>query len=597
MTKKIFCLAAALLLSNAAYTLMAQQPAQYKMELEAEQASGSWKIGLGVDAAQGALVWADFNGNGKKDVGEEWSATRVDKDGICNFTKNRTSVKLAIYGPVKTLICAENALLSLNTESNPELVNLAANNNSISIISINKNTKLERVNLENNQIPRIKLEGLVNLIDIRLNGNAKIASLDLKGVDALQMLDVSETRVTSITNANFSQLKGINLSGAEGFDFNVLKDARLLENLGMAGSKVSTVDLKRHPMLMTLWAPNCELEQLDFSGNPELRQVMLNYNKLRMADFSKNMKINHIHLENNNLEALKLPAGSPLKTLNVSGVKTLTSIDVSQQPKLRALQIDGVEITSLDLSANENLMELTMSETAIKELNLSKAPMLNTLNVAGCKQLTKLDLSGCAELSTLYCGKSGLTELDLSACTSLTEFSGDHNGFTRLTFNSNSLTRVDCAGNNIRGQAMTDLINSLPKVRSGNFFVVDMSVGQEKNHCSVEQVKLARDKGWQVFDKNMAGSSYINFDGMNTDALEALTSSTAKVYPTTATRAFYVEGTEGSHYHIYTLSGELVRKGYITQSVQSVSVDGLPIGSYLVRLEGVGAYRVEVAAN
>lgn len=597
MIKKVYCLSAALLVGSvAAPKLVAQTQAQYKIEIEAEAASGSWNLGIGAEISQGSLVWADFNGNGQKDAGESWSLNRADKDGVCRFSQRRTNAKLTIYGPVTTLLCAENTLVSLNTGANPELKNLAANANSLSLVNLTSNKKLERVNLADNQLARITVTGLSALVDLRLNGNSKMNTLNFQGVTALEKLDVSDTKVSTITNANFSALKGINLSGVSDFDFSILRDAAVLEDLGLAGCKTPTLDLSRHPKLRSLWAPTCELEHLDFSSNPDLVQVMLSYNKLTVADFSNNMKLRKIYLENNSIEDLKLPgAGSRVDVINISGVKTLTSLDLSQQPKLWVLQLDGSGITSLDLSANPLLVEVTLSETAIKELDLSNLPDLNTLNVGGCKELTKLDLSNTPELSVLYCGKSGLKEIDLTNCTKLTEFHGEQNGFNELVFNSSKLEAVTCSGNRIKGEAMNRLINSLPRVSSGRFIVVDLSVSGDENKCTTEQVNKAKGKGWQVLDRNIEGSSYKPYAGSDTDPLDQVAQSLVKIYPTVASTFFNVEGAAGSEYYIYTMAGELVARGQLVENLESISVSGLPAATYVVRLGAVeGAFRVQV---
>lgn len=599
MVKKVCCLSAALLLGVAVTPVQAQAQAQYKMTIEAESATGTWKIGLGAAPGQTSLVWADFNGNGTKDAGESWNAASADASGVCNFSQRRTSSKLDIYGPVSILTCGENGLLSINAGGNPDLQNLAANDNSISIIDLTKNTKLQRVNLSSNQINRISLQGLSSLVDLRLAGNAKMSSLDLGSVDALQTLDISETKVTRLTNANLSQLTRVNVSAVAEFDITSLYTASMLVELGMSGNKATTFDLKKFPNLQRLWAPNCELEQLDFSGNPNLTQLMLNYNKLKGADFTNNLKLRKVYLENNSLQYLRLPGeGSQVDVLDIAGVKSLTTVDLSKQAKLWVLQVDGSGLTSLDLSANPRLAELVMSQTEIKELDLTNAPDLNTLNVSECAQLTKLNLSINTELVDLNCGKSGLKELDLRACVKLREFSGKQNGFTSLTFHSTKLQRVDCSGNSIEGDAMTKLIASLPRVSSGEFFVVDLSVSGNENKCTPAQVKMAKDKGWKVYDRNIGGSDYRLYPGQDHEAIDELAASSVRLYPTVASRAFTLEGAAGREYFVYSMAGELVARGMVTDGEQSISVVGLTAGRYLVRIGGVrAAFKVQVVAD
>ena len=91
----------------------------------------------------------------------------------------------------------------------------------------------------------------------------------------------------------------------------------------------------------------------------------------------------------------------------------ITSLDVSENAKLKGLACHKNQLTSLDVTKNTNLTSLWCSGNQLTELDLSR----NTeLLILWCfnNSLTNLDLSKNTNLSSLWCSGNQLTELDLS---------------------------------------------------------------------------------------------------------------------------------------------------------------------------------------
>jgi len=65
-----------------------------------------------------------------------------------------------------------------------------------------------------------------------------------------------------------------------------------------------------------------------------------------------------------------------------------------------------------------------------------------------------------------------------------------------------ALTQLVCFGNQIKGEQMQALANSLPTVTNGKFCVIDTKNSNEQNVCTKEQVAIATGKGWTVHDWN-----------------------------------------------------------------------------------------------
>ena len=180
---------------------------------------------------------------------------------------------------------------------------------------------------------------------------------------------------------------------------------------------------------------------------------------------------NLTHLACDEMKDSSIPTGhrNQLTSLDVSGCKTLTYLDCSNNL-----------LQSLDITHNEALTELFCMDN----------------------QLTSLDLSHARALTTLVCYENKLTQLDLSPCTKLTELGVGENLLTHLDVSHNrELQFLDCYGNQIKGEAMTELVNGLPDRRgkvSGIFQVIGMDAQTDGNICLKSDVAIAKGKNWSV---------------------------------------------------------------------------------------------------
>lgn len=104
---------------------------------------------------------------------------------------------------------------------------------------------------------------------------------------------------------------------------------------------------------------------------------------------------------------------SNLKSLNCSGNKSLTKIDVRKLTKLKILNCDRCALTELNVTGLSNLWRLTCAENKLTSLDLTGLSSLLQLNCER-NRLTSLNLAGLTSLVTLNCYENKLTELDIS---------------------------------------------------------------------------------------------------------------------------------------------------------------------------------------
>jgi hypothetical protein len=129
-------------------------------------------------------------------------------------------------------------------------------------------------------------------------------------------------------------------------------------------------------------------------------------------------------------------------------------------------------------------------------------------------------LSKNRALKELYCWNNKLTALNVSNNTALIKLRCYNNQLTSLDVSKNTaLETLDCAGNQISGDAMANLVNSLPSVTGDCPFIVCDDNRTPDNVITTVQVEIATDKGWMV-KKNDSGydeQDYVGLGDVNGD--------------------------------------------------------------------------------
>ncbi len=87
--------------------------------------------------------------------------------------------------------------------------------------------------------------------------------------------------------------------------------------------------------------------------------------------------------------------------------------DFKQNKKLKTLVCFSYHLSQIDLSENTELTEITLRDTKIRSLDLSRQKKLKRLNLSGSKDLKKLDVSKCSKLEKLFVRHCGLKVLKL----------------------------------------------------------------------------------------------------------------------------------------------------------------------------------------
>lgn len=189
--------------------------------------------------------------------------------------------------------------------------------------------------------------------------------------------------------------------------------------------------------------------------NPELYTYVPDYN---FEDFliekGYDKKMDNYVLTSNieNIEELHLDGCIAYACIG-SDISDLTGLQDFRSLKLLNCQYN--KLTTLDISKNTALIDLTCSDNDLTSLNLSQNTELVTLDCSG-NRLTSLDVSNNINLWRIDIGgiifhtDNNITNIDISKNLNLKYFECTNNNLTELDVSNNmALVYLNCTNNNI----------------------------------------------------------------------------------------------------------------------------------------------------
>ncbi|WP_293965101.1 T9SS type A sorting domain-containing protein [uncultured Porphyromonas sp.] len=235
--------------------------------------------------------------------------------------------------------------------------------------------------------------------------------------------------------------------------------------------------------------------------------------------------------------------GAELKPGGIAEVKTP---QITITGKVISLDCADAQLTFLDLSRASSLKFLWCSKNALTELDTHTLSALSILHCAE-NQLSALDVTANTNLTELDCSQNKLTQVDLSQCGRLTHFLAYHNQIAAIDLSHNplligidlsknklatlsvtnnaKLETIYCNGNAIKGQAMEQLIASLPdrndRTEVCHLFGIDTKDKNEQNVISKQNVGKALAKHWETLDYSAGDNdgAGIHYEGVDVQEL------------------------------------------------------------------------------
>ena len=206
----------------------------------------------------------------------------------------------------------------------------------------------------------------------------------------------------------------------------------------------------------------------------------------------------------------------PDQYVTIETLSDYISVKVVMKNNSSIPMVEGAEI----MAWNENNLMLKMQEGGVAKVYGDITELFAPISA-----IDAINVDHLTSLTTLHCGFNNISTLDLSKNANLQVLSCEGNKLTSLDLTGTSVYSLICYANNIEGEAMTALVNSLPEgteQNKGIIVVVDGSfkdeVGMPREHniCLTSDIEAAKKRMWVVCDLNGGAETlreYTGYDG------------------------------------------------------------------------------------
>ncbi|MDR1273090.1 MAG: hypothetical protein LBK12_00935 [Odoribacteraceae bacterium] len=363
---------------------------QYRGAGNVQLAEGEYTLGsLAAAAVTGKL---DL----RKNAG---SITALGNAGVASAETKITNLEgIQYFVNIDTLLLVSNELATVDLSALARLRQLDINANFITALDLSANGELRYLRFG----ASARATGLLTAID--LSANVLLEHLDLNGHD-LDSIDLS-------ANVN---LKEVDLSGNPGAPFPIPDDLyeRLVTKSGVAPESATPPAPVNTTREIADVAFAEYLQYLD-AGNVQLVEGKYLLDTVAAAEFTGTLDLRKNAARITVLTNAGV-ASADVKITNLDGIQYFVNVE--------RLQLTSNQLPSIDLTALVNLAYLDLNNNYIPALDLSRNTKLTYLSFNASAQtpqkMTSINLSANTLLEELSLTSHGLTTIDLSANTAL----------------------------------------------------------------------------------------------------------------------------------------------------------------------------------
>ncbi len=468
-----------------------------------------------------------------------------------------TSLDVSQNTKLEKLTCYENNLASLDVTNLPLLADLDCVDNELTSLDVSQNPLLEELQVYENLLTSLDVNNNVKLVELYAEYN-QITSLDLSNNPVIEDVSLYSNQLT------YLNLRNGNNTGFDTRDFDITNNPNLTcvavddpayANANLADKDVQTV---YNTFCVQTRVPDDNFEAYlethnsiggvvpvgdptslgngiandDYVGTEQIQNITyLNISDQGITDFTGLegfASLETLFVYRNTASSLDLTANSNLievncatmglTSINISGLTSLEIvrarennlmvIDLSSNLALKTLNLDKNNFNSIDISTNTALVDLRVRENSLTTLDITTNTSLTRLF---CKDnsLSSIDVTNNTLLENLNCGKNQFTTIDVSTLTNLTDlFIEDTPTLTSLDVSSNTNLQ-DIGVDNNTSLTSLDLTNNekLIEVYTNNTSITKLDFG---NSPDVEYVEC----------QNNTDLTYLNFKNGNTSGID-----------------------------------------------------------------------------
>ncbi|BDR55288.1 hypothetical protein KIMH_13990 [Bombiscardovia apis] len=275
----------------------------------------------------------------------------------------------------------------------PSLTGLRAQNNQITNLGSFDNPNIEHLYLKNNKITSVSSvnwSNLTKLQNIDLDNNQITDISTITGLPSLTRIDANVNQITNVGNFNNPNITILNLCQNKISSIASISWTNLtkLQSLGLNNNQIT--DISTITGLPSLTHLNVDANQITNTGalnNPNLTYIILSHNKISsIADISwTNLtKLQTLSLYNNQITDISTITGLPdLSTLSANS-NQITTVGALDNPSLQGLQLQRNKISSI---ASINWSNLTK----LQSLDISNNQITDISPITGLPNLSRIE--------------------------------------------------------------------------------------------------------------------------------------------------------------------------------------------------------------
>ena len=229
-------------------------------------------------------------------------------------------------------------------------------------------TKINVTGLD--KITQLQAHHLNGLTEVVTGGNTKLNLFALYNNNSLQSVDASNMPALTTLQTYYSpNIQTINTTNSPNLnDFNGLSNGSLQNFIGLSDNS----------KLQRFWASGSRIESYDFSKMTNLSNVNLASAAVKeikgLSAAGANLK--ELQLSNTHVGSLDVSNNPNLTKLDLYNVREMSALDVTHNPNLIYLRTTFIPFTSLDLSNNTKLEELSIAHCRFSSFDIRHMPNL-----------------------------------------------------------------------------------------------------------------------------------------------------------------------------------------------------------------------------
>lgn len=188
------------------------------------------------------------------------------------------------------------------------------------------------------------------------------------------------------------------------------------------------------------------LQELSAELLPELKEIACGEMEIESLDLTKNKELIYLSAYDNKLTDIDISNNVNLQEVDLGG-NYIESIDLYENVELRNLYIPENKLQSIDVSKLLLLEKLSVGDNSLTSLDVSNLTKLWKVS-AWNNRLTNLDLSSNEDIKELWLSDNELSNLDVSKSILLEEINVDNNNLMSVDLSGKNYLRFASLSNN-----------------------------------------------------------------------------------------------------------------------------------------------------